>query len=112
VLYKHGRRLVGDRTVKSRLESVQVTESQFADDLALYAASQIAFESAGKSFVAGACQFGLTVSLPKTKGTVMGAGIGEGDVAPLRVVGGEIDMVAEFTYWIHVCVMIVRLLER
>ena len=43
VLYKHGRRLVGDHTVKSRLQRVQVTESQFADDLALYAASRSAF---------------------------------------------------------------------
>jgi len=34
VLYKHGRRLVDDRTV---MERVQATESQFADDLALYA---------------------------------------------------------------------------
>jgi len=28
----------------------------------------------------------------------MGAGNGDGDVAPLRVEGGEIDMVTEFTY--------------
>ena len=33
VLYKHGIKLVGDRT---RLLKVQVTKSQFADDLALY----------------------------------------------------------------------------
>ena len=43
MLYKHGRRLVGDHTVKSRLQRVQVIESQFADDLALYAASRSAF---------------------------------------------------------------------
>ena len=30
VLFKHGRRLVGDRTAKFRLERVKVTESQFA----------------------------------------------------------------------------------
>jgi len=36
VLYKYGRRLVRDRT---KLERMQVTESQFADDLELYAAS-------------------------------------------------------------------------
>ena len=39
VLFKHGRRLVGDRTAKSRLERVKVSESQFADDLVLYATS-------------------------------------------------------------------------
>ena len=39
-LYKHGRRLVGDCSVKSRLEMVQVTEShdQFVDNFALHAA--------------------------------------------------------------------------
>ena len=36
---------IGDRTIKSR---VQVTESQFADDLVLYVASQTAFESVGQ----------------------------------------------------------------
>jgi len=51
VLYKHGRRLVGDHTVKFRLESDRVTESQFANDLAMYATSRIAFESACKSYV-------------------------------------------------------------
>jgi len=34
VLYKYGRKLVGHHTVKSRLH---ISESQFADDLALYA---------------------------------------------------------------------------
>ena len=36
VLYKHGRKLVGDRTAKSGLSEMRVTESQFADDVALY----------------------------------------------------------------------------
>ena len=36
VRYKIGRRLVGDRTAKARLESIKVTESKFADDAALY----------------------------------------------------------------------------
>ena len=45
ILYKHGRKLVGDRTAKSRLLKVQVTESQFADDLALYAVARTPFES-------------------------------------------------------------------
>ena len=45
VKYKHGRKLVGDRTVKSRLNEIKVTESQFADDTALYSMSRDAFES-------------------------------------------------------------------
>ena len=39
VLSRPGRKLVGDRTAKSRLAVVKVTESQFADDLALYAST-------------------------------------------------------------------------
>ena len=76
VLCKHGRRLLGDNIIKSRLQRVQVTESQFADDLALYDASQSAFESAGRSFVVEISHFELTVSLPKTKGMAVGTGIG------------------------------------
>ena len=45
VLYKHGRKLVGDRTAKSRLCEMMLTETQFADDAALYATSRNAFES-------------------------------------------------------------------
>ena len=44
VLYKHGGKLVGDCTVKSRLLRVQISESQFADDLALYAVNCAMFE--------------------------------------------------------------------
>ena len=36
ILYQHGRKLVKDRTAKSRLLKVFVTESQFVDDLAMY----------------------------------------------------------------------------
>ena len=45
VLYKHGRKLVGDCTAKSRLSEMRVTESKFADDVALYATSRDSFES-------------------------------------------------------------------
>ncbi len=43
--YKHGREVVGDGTAKSRLGCVKVTESQFANDVAVYATSRDAFES-------------------------------------------------------------------
>ena len=36
VLYKHGSKLVGDRTATARLSEVTVTETQFADDAGLY----------------------------------------------------------------------------
>ncbi len=51
VLFRHGRKLVGDRTAKSRLNLVRVSESQFADDVALYASNRTCLESLGKKFV-------------------------------------------------------------
>ena len=98
ILYRHGRKLMGDQTAKSRLLKVQVTESQFADDLALYAITRIAFESVCKRFVQVASFYGLTVSLPKTKGLEVGAAVGEGDDSPVVVEGGEMEMVRDFTY--------------
>ena len=40
VLSCPGRKLVGDRTAKPWLAVVKVTESQFTDDLALYASTR------------------------------------------------------------------------
>jgi len=97
VLYKYGRKLVGDHTVKSRLSRIRISESQFADDLALYAVDRAMFESAGRKFVYVGNQFGLTVSIPKTKGLAMGA-INEGDFSPVEVGSGIVGMVKTFTY--------------
>ena len=47
---------------------MQVSESQFADNLALHAANRVAFESARRQFVQVGAHFGLTVSTSKTKG--------------------------------------------
>ena len=47
-------------------------ESEFADDLALYAVSCTAFESVGRSFVRVADQYDLIVSLSKTNGLAVG----------------------------------------
>ena len=51
VLYKHGRKLVGYCTAKSRLSEMRITESQFVDDVALYATSWDSFESVAVGFV-------------------------------------------------------------
>ena len=60
VLFKHGSKLMGDHTAKSRLLRVNVGESLFADDATLYAAvTWAAFESVGRSFVQVASQYGL-----------------------------------------------------
>ena len=70
--FRCGRRLVGDRTAKARLSDGIVTESQFADDAALYTTSREDFEIMTRSFIETAQDWGLTVSLEKIKGMVFG----------------------------------------
>jgi len=89
---------MGDQTAKSRLLKVQVTESQFADDLVLYAVTRTAYESICRGFVQVESFYGLTVSLPKTKGLILGVTVGEGDDSPVVVAGGEMEMERAFTY--------------
>ena len=98
VLYRHGRKLVGDRTGKSRLSEIRVTESQFADDVALYTTSRDSFESVAAEFVEVASEWGLTVSTEKKKGMVVGKGLNESDVRPVQVEGGSVNVVQNFTY--------------
>ena len=85
VKYKIGRRLVGDRTAKSRLSLLRVTESQFADDAALYSPSRTAFEESTSSLIACASEWGLTVSVAKTKGMI----VGDGDCSSVPVGDGR-----------------------
>ena len=51
VYFHHGRKLVGVRTVKARLNILKVTESQFADDVALYTGPQGCLESIAMKFL-------------------------------------------------------------
>ena len=98
VMYKHGRKLVGDRTRKSRLSSVKVTESQFADDAAVYATNRTAFEQATRGFVHTSKEWGLTVSTEKTKGMVVGQTLTPNDVSPLQLGESSIEVGDEFSY--------------
>ena len=88
---------VGDRTAKSKLPRAQISESQFADDLALYAVDRGVFKSPERKFVEVGSQFGLTVSIPKTKGLAMGA-VCESDGSPVDVGAGMVELVKNFTY--------------
>ena len=56
VKYRVGRKLVGDRTAKVRLQEVCVTESQFADDVALYATTREVLEQVAREFVKTAAE--------------------------------------------------------
>ena len=96
--YKIGRRLVGDRTAKARLQEVQVTESKFADDVALYATTRVVLEQIAGEFVRTAAEWGLTVSLEKTKLLTMGKQLEPEDSLPVQLDKGEIDTVDNFTY--------------
>jgi len=96
--YSHGRKLVGDRTAKSHLQTSCVTESKFADDAALYASTRDNFEAVASSFVRVASGWGLTVSLIKSKGMVSGIGADTSVLAPITVEGGVIDLVEQFQY--------------
>ena len=83
---------------KSRLNQTKITESQFADDVAVYATTRDTFESSATKFVGSASEWGLTVSIIKTKGMVSGNHITPADVLPVRLDGGEIEIVQDFTY--------------
>ena len=51
VRYRIGRRLVGDRTAKARLEGTKITELKFADDAALYVVIRQAVVRVAVTFV-------------------------------------------------------------
>ena len=92
--------MVGDRTAKSRLSEMRVTESQFADDVALYATSRDSFESVAAEFVKVSSEWGLTVSTEKTKGMVVGEGLNESDVRPVQVESGSVMLSRTSHTWV------------
>ena len=98
VRYKHGRKLVGDRTTKSRLLGTTITETQFADDAAVFATSRAVLESATSTFINTASEWGLTVSIQKTKAMAVGSHLTSSDTLPLQLREGEVEMVHDFTY--------------
>ena len=97
VNYKIGRKLVGDRTAKARLQEITVTESQFADDVAVYATSREVLEHMTTEFVKVAADWGLTVNLEKTKFLALGNHLSSNDLAPIKLNEGEVGIVNDFT---------------
>ena len=90
-----GRKLVGDRTAKARLEEVVITESKFADDMALFVVTRQAVERVAGSFVTIAAGWGLTVSFEKTKMMSMGS---PEDNLQIQLDAGNMVAVDNFTY--------------
>ena len=59
---------------------------------------QYNLESVARKIVKKASEWGLTVNMKKTKGMAIGDTLGDEDVAPVKVEGGELEMVKDFTY--------------
>ena len=83
--------------LQSQLKNMQVTESQFADDAAVYASTRTAFEQATGEFIQTVSRLGLTVSVGKTKGMAVGQLEAVEDDA-VQLDNGAIEMVTKFTY--------------
>ena len=75
-----------------------MTESQFADDAALYTNTREEMDQVAREFVRTAAEWGLTVSIEKTKLLVVGKDMRPEDSQPLQLDEGEIASVCEFTY--------------
>ena len=96
--FRHGRKLVGDRA-KSRLSKVRIFESQFADDTAIYTTERDVFVvSATEKIAHAAKDWGMTVSVDKTKGMAVGRNIADEDTTPLQLENGSVEMVDTFQY--------------
>ena len=77
---------------------MRIAESQFADDLALFASTRDKLENVTVGFVKETGRWGLTVNVTKTKGMASGEDLADSDTAPVQVEDGEIEMVERFTY--------------
>ena len=90
VHYKCGGRLVGERT--SRPLQTIATELQFADDAALVGSSREEIERAAQTLDEVASEWGLTLSLPKTKLLVAGMW-SDNKLQPIGIRGDTIETV-------------------
>ena len=94
--FKNDQRLFRRNTRNTEVRMLR--ECQFADDGALLASSRTGIERAIREYQITCSQFGLTVSLPKTKHMVSGRQVVREDREPIEVAGGEIEGVEEFPY--------------
>ena len=85
------------RSTRGACES-QLTDGQFADDAVLLATTRAGAEQAMRLYCDVARDFGLTVSLQKTKLMVTGYNIKEEEKAPIFASDGLIECVEDFTY--------------
>ena len=94
--YKHDGKLF--RRYTKNAKEAWLTECQFADYAALLATTREGAEKAMEEYLRVAEDFGLSVSIPKTKLMVTGRQVTEADRAPLHVNNTVIESVTEFPY--------------
>ena len=66
---------------------MKITESHFADNLALYTSTREKLELVTAGFVS---RWGLTVIVSKTKGMASGDGLSAADIAHYRLIVGRL----------------------
>ncbi len=96
ILYKCGGKLVGERT--RRPSRVAVTELQFADDAAEVTSTREEIERAAHVLEEVTAEWGLTVSLSKTKLLVANGVRDSGDLQPVIIRGESVEVVSDFRY--------------
>ena len=94
ILYKLDQHLFRRSTRKA--SKACLLKGEFADDVVLMARSRDAAAAALRAYVDVARDFGMTVSVPKTKFTVVGCAVTEEEKAPIAVDNGLIKWVSEF----------------
>ena len=96
VQFKLGGKLVGERTRTPN--SFVLSECLFANDAALVCSCREDMVLAARTFDEVAIEYGLTLSVPKTKLLVAGLRHTNDDLAPLELNGGEVEVVDQFKY--------------
>ena len=96
VQFKMGGKLIGERT--RRPCSFVLSECLFANDAALVCSFKANMVLAVRIFDKVATEYGLTLSVPKTKMLVAGIGLTNDDLAPLEQDGGIVRVVEQFKY--------------
>jgi len=95
-VYTIGGKLVGKHT--KRPPPFQLSQFLFADDAALIFTSRSDIFTAAKVFEEVTTEFGLTLTIPKTKLLVAGAHITTNDVPLLEFADGGMEVVKESKY--------------
>ena len=77
---------------------MRIFESQFSDDTAIYTTEREVFVSATEEIARTAKDWGMTVSVEKTKGMAVGRNVTAEDATPLQLEDGLVEMVDSFQY--------------